>query len=950
VYLKPEVACDIYDIARIVSIFETETMVIGVNVAWFKRSKDLQLHDGENYLGKAPSDGDCRHIYATMHTGCVHGSYLKGKCKVEHLDHISNIGDYRKEDDCFYYCQLYDEKMRTIYDIVPIREIRHISIAGIPYVIPFPYVFVESMRCVNVEEFRIPCDICHKWLGGNEQCIFRCTSCQWKVHKTCQSRPNANLVEGSENMCNLCASHLGPRQTWENGFETTDCNDLLDMKHDDKLEKECSGIECTNDLELYIGKIAPNVSMEAMAKLWPFRYLGMDMIHSEKIRDPNRIYPSTKTINDEQGIHPPCKEEGKEQKQQTTDEENSSCQRFNNFIWEQYWKGENSVIIDQEMMRTFIKWMKMAVPYFTDKVYQESLSILHHCDYDMKMAWKDIQEKQEFAVFDLISWSASEKELFHEAYLEYGKDFRAIKSRLPEKHLKDIQKYFYYQKTKDRYREFIYDPANQFNRMIIMEESDDEDAISLLDHQDYPMYVTKAILMLPGFDETIDLVCTSCYTLESSNWIMTIQQEILCGSCGNAYRKYGKPPLIPETIKLAHKATYDLKWLARRQPFPVSVSQVTTTTSASSLSDGEQPKKRRRRMNPKKDLVPLLTSASVLAEHDKELVDVDLVPRLCDICSQTASTETNGFLVCRSCALCVHQGCYGAFSTPTSTSETKWFCARCNNDHNPIATTRYDCVLCGQEGKGAIRRTTDNNWAHIVCALLIEEVKFGILSDGHSWESIEGIGNIPEAKWRAICSLCHQSTGACVLCSESGCSQFMHGLCAQQFGLQIEIHMIDNADDKGFLGDLRVFCAHHSNVVSSSPLSSSNTHDDGLLVKDLEAKGSDMFATQPTWLSFEIIPLFVQTYKKQRTIPMNSRLLSINLPSQCYCHIATSKPPNISPTTLIIPPSVPQHDGFSRKPNIICAQCQSNTTPYWWTEPLSGYKICHRCLATNASL
>ncbi len=60
-----------------------------------------------------------------------------------------------------------------------------------------------------------------------------------------------------------------------------------------------------------------------------------------------------------------------------------------------------------------------------------------------------------------------------------------------------------------------------------------------------------------------------------------------------------------------------------------------------------------------------------------------------------------------------------------------------------------------------LKRTANNNWIHVTCAVFTPEVKFG---NGKALEPSEGIGSIPTARWQETCKVCKKQEGACVSC------------------------------------------------------------------------------------------------------------------------------------------------------------------------------------------
>jgi hypothetical protein len=60
-----------------------------------------------------------------------------------------------------------------------------------------------------------------------------------------------------------------------------------------------------------------------------------------------------------------------------------------------------------------------------------------------------------------------------------------------------------------------------------------------------------------------------------------------------------------------------------------------------------------------------------------------------------------------------------------------------------------------------LKRTANNNWVHVTCAVFTPEVKFG---NANALEPSEGIPSIPSARYDETCKACKQKGGACVNC------------------------------------------------------------------------------------------------------------------------------------------------------------------------------------------
>ncbi|KAL3417239.1 phd finger and bah domain protein [Phlyctema vagabunda] len=162
----------------------------------------------------------------------------------------------------------------------------------------------------------------------------------------------------------------------------------------------------------------------------------------------------------------------------------------------------------------------------------------------------------------------------------------------------------------------------------------------------------------------------------------------------------------------------------------------------------------------------------------------------CSICAQMDPMEQ--YLCCKDCRLAVHRTCYGALEE--ARSDGRWVCPMCSNDKNPQVSIQYKCMLCPveftahdfaepqrainkkksekdrgrdrEERESAIKnaeffkkkqeeankpsnpreplkRTANNNWVHVTCAVFTPEVKFG---NAKALEPSEGIPSIPSAR------------------------------------------------------------------------------------------------------------------------------------------------------------------------------------------------------------
>ncbi|XP_051979030.1 bromodomain-containing protein 1-like isoform X3 [Xyrauchen texanus] len=183
----------------------------------------------------------------------------------------------------------------------------------------------------------------------------------------------------------------------------------------------------------------------------------------------------------------------------------------------------------------------------------------------------------------------------------------------------------------------------------------------------------------------------------------------------------------------------------------------------------------------------------------QSLIDEDAV---CCICMDGECQNSNAILFCDLCNLAVHQECYGVPHIP----EGRWLCRHCLNSPTQLA----ECIFCPNKG-GALKRTDDDRWGHVVCAIWVPEVGF---TNTVFIEPIDGVANIPPARWKLTCYLCKKKgVGACIQCSKANCYTAFHVSCAQKTGLYMKMEPIKEVTESGattFSVKKTAYCCSHT--------------------------------------------------------------------------------------------------------------------------------------------
>ncbi|KAG0573540.1 hypothetical protein KC19_VG186600 [Ceratodon purpureus] len=171
----------------------------------------------------------------------------------------------------------------------------------------------------------------------------------------------------------------------------------------------------------------------------------------------------------------------------------------------------------------------------------------------------------------------------------------------------------------------------------------------------------------------------------------------------------------------------------------------------------------------------------------------------CTVCYVDEEYVDNLLLQCDKCRIMVHMNCYGELELPDG---DLWLCNLCRPE---APKTRPPCCLCPVTS-GAMKKTTDGRWGHIMCAMWIPET---CLIDVKRMEPVDGVNAVAKERWRLTCSICKVPYGACIQCSVNSCRTAFHPLCARSAGLYMEVleekQKVDGESDLRLLA----YCRKH---------------------------------------------------------------------------------------------------------------------------------------------
>ncbi|CDH50301.1 lid2 complex component snt2 [Lichtheimia corymbifera JMRC:FSU:9682] len=315
VYLTPEHLGESYYIGRIMEFCSSpKRRGLQARIAWFNRPKDVISR--KSY--------DPRLLVATMHSDVNPITSIRGKCTVTYKNYIpsNQLDVYKRQDDHFYYHQLYDRYMQRVYDIIPSRLVQNIPI-NIQQALceRYEFVVVEQGKVADLTVARRTCCVCHSWCASVSS--VKCAACQKNFHMSCINPPLLRKPpKGFAWQCTFCTrlEHQDEEASSTNSNTSSSVLEEKPKKSSSSENKRFTRttrsqsqqksnpsivVTPTTNRQQRRSRTTTNTESEGsyqgqqkhyrLTNMWPFRYFGVNTDINDVLDVDDRIYPRARS-------------------------------------------------------------------------------------------------------------------------------------------------------------------------------------------------------------------------------------------------------------------------------------------------------------------------------------------------------------------------------------------------------------------------------------------------------------------------------------------------------------------------------------------------------------------------------------------------------------------------------------------------------------------------------
>ncbi|GAA5811821.1 hypothetical protein MFLAVUS_005266 [Mucor flavus] len=839
VYLAPEHLGEPYYIGRVMEFCTSfKRKGLQARIAWFNRPKDV--------INRKSAD-PCL-LVATMHSDINPVSSIRGKCTVTHKYYVQHIDEYRKQQDNFYYNQLYDRYIQRVYDVVPCETVQNVPMETLEALKQrFQFIIVEQGKAADLTVARRNCCVCQQWCQSAVS--VKCAGCQKSFHMSCLNPPlTRKPSKGFAWQCAFCTRQEVLAESSSSNPQSPDSIETLSSKHPSpdldhpptkaelkrqtratrsQVSSRLSSTQAQPDrekaepkLKVHNKKVPKNQQIK-MTHMWPFRYFGVNTNIGDILDVDDRIYPRAKSRigaryqanvpdwNDDQQSSPIASDSSIRPKKK-----NDRKMKLN-----PNYKRSADTSPTAEPVEGIIEEQPSEVSMIPVRGGDDTATCLYRPgildDEQIDDYMNSVKELSNIPVSphssDLMDKALHELELS-----DYHTDqaFQNME-QLSEDDFKHLVHWS--QKEIDAFEQSIRDHGHDLNyaknsvqtksmadivRFFYQWKKTDRYELVYSDWTKIyrPM---KKFKKFPRCSQVVEEADNEINQItngeeDSDPTIVpksTYKKPYQCMNCLTEESKIWRrsPSDFDRKRKVFNEVLCDdcgIYWLKYAKIKPIVIDKKNTASSSSNTTP----------------TIPSITTLNVVEDDKKRKRSTDMTKAgpskrsrdhlrvtsplhfeatPCKVCFST--TPSDRLYICHGCGMSVHNDCYGIES---SMEQAGWLCDPCDNKIHPVSSYVYECVLCfksAQETQQPLKRTAGYYWAHVQCATFIPEIKF---AQPNLLSPVEYIGCVDIARLNATCQLCENPRGACVPCTE--CRKAVHVQCAIDHNFKLAFEMQPN--------------------------------------------------------------------------------------------------------------------------------------------------------------
>lgn len=257
-----------------------------MRVNWYYRPRDVQRFNN-----------DTRLVYATMHSDLCPLTSLRGKCIIKHRSEFQDLEAFRKEQDSFYFTQVFDRFIRRWYECIPTS-----LITNVPEKVKkalderWKFVAVEVGRVKELTSAVKTCKRCGRYCASQDS--VDCAICGCSYHMNCVQPPLPKKPSrGFAWACGPCSrateQKKEARDTPTLGGDATDAEEeVVEEEEAPAASNESTRAPSPAGSAMEIDEHPATQAEVALAQMWPMRYLGIHCRVEDALQyDDRAIYP-----------------------------------------------------------------------------------------------------------------------------------------------------------------------------------------------------------------------------------------------------------------------------------------------------------------------------------------------------------------------------------------------------------------------------------------------------------------------------------------------------------------------------------------------------------------------------------------------------------------------------------------------------------------------------------